>query len=67
MKIPEYSVSLLFWIIPICVFTFFFIKKRLLNPEKSYAMLVTIAVMASTGIALDLFFAKSFFTFHSFI
>jgi lycopene cyclase domain-containing protein len=63
MKSPEYSVSLLIWIIPICGLVFFFIKKRLLSPEKIFAMLVTIIVLASMGIFLDLFFGKLFFTF----
>jgi|WetSurMetagenome_2_1015567.scaffolds.fasta_scaffold08805_2 lycopene cyclase domain-containing protein len=63
MKFPEYSVSLLIWILPILALTLFFIKNRLLSPEKSFAMLITVAVLASVGITLDLVFAKSFFVF----
>jgi hypothetical protein len=63
MVIPEYTVSLLIWIVPIGALEFFFIKKRLLSPEKSFALIVTVAVLAAIGIVLDLLFAKSFFLF----
>ena len=63
MHFPEYTVSLLIWIIPVFVLTVFFINKRLLSPEKSFALIVTVAVLAAAGCALDLLFAKSFFLF----
>jgi lycopene cyclase domain-containing protein len=63
MAFPEYTVSLLIWIVPVFALAVFFIKKRLLPPEKSFAMLASIIVLASVGISLDLIFAKSFFIF----
>jgi hypothetical protein len=65
MHIPGYSISLLLWILPIVGMTVFFIKKRLLAPEKSFSLLITIALMALVGIGLDWFFAKSFFIFEN--
>jgi len=59
----EYTVSLLIWIVPIFVLTVFFINKRLLSPEKSFALILTIAILAAAGCTLDLLFAKSFFLF----
>jgi lycopene cyclase domain-containing protein len=63
MNFPEYTVSLLLWITPVIALTFFFIVKRLLTPEKSFAIGASIIVLALVGISLDLLFAKSFFTF----
>lgn len=63
MIMPEYTVSLLIWIVPIIAMTAFFIKKRLLSPEKSFALIVTVVALATTGIALDLLFAEFFFLF----
>ena len=63
MAIPEYTVSLLIWIAPIIALTFFFIKRRLLTPEKSFALLVTVLILSFIGFALDLLFAHYFFTF----
>ena len=63
MIVPEYTVSLLIWIVPIIAMTAFFIKKRLLSPEKSFALIVTVVALATTGIALDLLFAEFFFRF----
>jgi hypothetical protein len=60
---PEYTVSLLLWIAPLCAMTAFFIKKRLLSPEKWYALLFSIALLAAVGIVLDLLFALRFFSF----
>ncbi len=63
MHVPGYSISLLLWIVPILCMAAFFIKRRLLTPEKSFALLVTVALLASVGIVLDLLFAKTFFIF----
>jgi hypothetical protein len=65
MPIPGYSISLVLWIFPIIGMTFFFIKRRLLTPEKIFALAITIVVLASIGIILDLLFANSFFTFEN--
>ncbi len=63
MHVPEYTVSLLLWIVPLGWFSYFFIRKRLLTPEKLYALGITVAVLALAGILLDLFFARFFFLF----
>src|SRR4030043_1915442 len=60
---PEYTISLAIWIVPICVLSIFFVRKRLLTPEKMFALFITIAVSAAVGIILDLFFALTFFRF----
>ncbi len=63
MFIPEYTLSLLIWIVPIGAMSVFFIRKRLLSPEKILALAITIALLAAIGCVLDLLFAHSFFTF----
>jgi hypothetical protein len=63
MKIPGYTVSLLIWIIPVIAMSIFFIKKRLLTSEKIFALAVTIFIMSSIGVVLDLLFAGCFFRF----
>lgn len=60
---PEYTITLLIWIIPIIFFELFFYKKKLLTPSKRKALSVTVVILAALGIFLDLFFAKYFFTF----
>jgi hypothetical protein len=60
---PEYTVSLLIWILPIIAMAAFFYVKRLLTPEKLFALTITIILLAAVGIILDLFFAAAFFTF----
>ena len=63
MVLPEYSLSLLIWIVPIGIFTTFFIWKRLLSPEKIAALTITIVLLAAIGCILDLLFAHLFFVF----
>lgn len=63
MTFPEYTISLMIWIMPICAMTAFFTARRLLSPEKWFALLVSIALLAAVGILLDLLFAHRFFTF----
>lgn len=63
MMYPEYTVSLCIWIVPLAVMGIFFLRKRLLTPEKTFALLATVGVLAVVGILLDLFFAGVFFTF----
>jgi hypothetical protein len=63
LTFPEYTVSLLIWVVPLVVLAMLFIKKRLLSPEKWFALLVSVGIMAFVGIALDLMFAGRFFTF----
>jgi hypothetical protein len=63
MFVPEYTVSLLIWIVPIMWLSFFFIRKRILSPEKIFALAITVAALALVGIVLDLLFARIFFLF----
>jgi hypothetical protein len=63
MPLPEYTISLLLWVVPIVCIFIFFIRKRLLSPEKIYALGITVALLAFAGIALDLLFAHLFFLF----
>lgn len=60
---PEYTVSLLIWIIPIILFLFFFHSRRLLVAEKLKAFYFTVGLLSSVGIILDLLFARYFFLF----
>jgi hypothetical protein len=65
ITLPGYSITLLIWIVPIIGMMIFFIGKRLLTPEKSFALLATVVFLASIGIVLDLLFAHDFFTFNN--
>jgi hypothetical protein len=60
---PEYTVSLLIWIIPCFLFGLFFIRKRLFTPEKIFGLCLAVALFGSVGSMLDLLFAHYFFTF----
>jgi hypothetical protein len=60
---PQYTLSLGIWIVPIFVLWIFFVKKRLLTPEKIFALIITVVVCAAVGIILDLFFGLKFFRF----
>ena len=60
---PEYTISLLIWIVPILFFSLFFIAKKLLTPEKSFALFITAGALAAVGCGLDLLFGKIFFLF----
>ncbi len=60
---PEYTLTLLIWILPIIGFEIFFHQKKLLTPIKRKALSVSVIVLAFIGILLDLFFARFFFTF----
>jgi hypothetical protein len=62
-NLPEYTLSLLIWILPICAIAVFFMKTRLLSPEKIAALAITISLLAGVGCLLDLFFAHVFFIF----
>jgi lycopene cyclase domain-containing protein len=61
--IPEYTLSLLIWIVPLLFFGGFFIVKRLLTQRKSFALLATVTPLAAVGCVLDLLFGKMFFFF----
>jgi len=60
---PEYTISLLIWIAPIIFFVLFLRIKKLLTVKKRRALLITVVVLASVGILLDLLFARYFFRF----
>jgi hypothetical protein len=61
--LPEYTLSLLIWILPIIVLSIFFVIKRILTPEKIAALSITVTALAGVGCVLDLLFAHMFFTF----
>jgi len=61
--LPEYTLSLLFWIAPVAAMTVFFIARRSLAQIPLYAMLLNLVVLSGVGFFLDLFFAHYFFTF----
>jgi lycopene cyclase domain-containing protein len=63
MKIPEYSVSLLIWIIPIVVLSVFFKNRHLLSRGKTLSMVITIGIFSAIGAILDLFLGDFFFVF----
>jgi len=60
---PEYTISLLFWIVPVVLIAVFIEKKHLLTSRKKKAFFITVAVLALAGCILDLLFARLFFTF----
>lgn len=60
---PEYTLTLLIWILPLIFFELFLRKKKLLSPPKRKALNITVGVLAAVGIILDLLFARYFFTF----
>jgi hypothetical protein len=63
MMIPEYTLSLLIWIIPIIAVSFFSLKRGLVSRKKTRAMFITIAVFTVIGSVLDLVFGRAFFIF----
>ncbi len=63
MFMPEYTVSLLIFIVPSAALTWFIIHKRLLAPNKVLALVTTIAAVAVASFLLDILFAKRFFLF----
>jgi len=63
VQFPEYTVSLLIWVLPDVAIGIFVFGKRLLSVEKVYAFLLTVGVLAAIGCGLDLLFASRFFTF----
>lgn len=63
VRIPEYTLSLAFFIVPgVLISSFLFGRKLLRLPQKK-ALLWNVLILASVGFLLDLAFAKVFFTF----
>ncbi len=60
---PEYTVSLLFWIAPVFAMGVFLHEKKLLKPVQAQALAINLAVFACIGFLLDLLFAQRFFRF----
>ena len=60
---PEYTLSLLFWIVPIVAISIFFAVRGRLQPIPRKAMIINLGVLTAVGFILDLLFAKRFFTF----
>ncbi len=63
MHLPEYTISLAFWIVPIIWMQGFFSKRKLLKPPQKKAIWINIGVLALIGFILDLIFGKLFFVF----
>lgn len=59
----EYTISLLFWIVPVIGFSIFFIVHRTLKPIPLKAVTFNLCILSAIGFLLDLVFAKMFFTF----
>jgi len=59
----EYSISLLFWIVPVIGISIFFIIHRTLKPIPLKAVLLNLCILSAIGFLLDLLFAKLFFLF----
>lgn len=63
MKIPEYTLSLGFWILPLIAYSVFFAKTKLLGKNQKKAIAVNVGILAGVGTILDLFFARNYFLF----
>ncbi len=60
---PEYTISLLFWIIPLILISAFLSRKKRLGPIQKKAIAMNLVILAGVGWFLDLAFAKLFFIF----
>jgi hypothetical protein len=60
---PEYTLSLLFWVAPLLAMGVFFALKGRLGAVQRKAIAINLAVLAGVGCFLDLAFAKLFFAF----
>jgi len=60
---PEYTLSLLIWIVPIIIMAFILHRKKSLGSIQIKAATINLIVLAGVGFALDLLFANLFFTF----
>lgn len=60
---PEYTVSLLIWIVPVIFLAIRFKVKKLLNHPKIVSLLITSGIITVIGFILDLWLAPVFFTF----
>ncbi len=60
---PEYTISLLFWILPIVLMGAFLHWKKLLKPVQKKALFLNLIIFAGIGCFLDLAFARFFFLF----
>ena len=63
MQVPEYTISLLFWIAPVLAITLFFIVRRSLGNVQILAIAINLAILSGVGFLLDLLFARYFFRF----
>ena len=60
---PEYTLSLLFWIIPVfAIFTFLHLR-RMLGQVQKKALYFNLIILSAIGFILDLIFARIFFIF----
>ncbi|MDD5673390.1 MAG: hypothetical protein PHC61_04450 [Chitinivibrionales bacterium] len=60
---PEYTISLLLWILPVMGIGVFLQSKKLLKSVQRKALLMNLIIFAGIGFFLDLMFAQQFFRF----
>jgi hypothetical protein len=63
MKIPEYTLSLLFWIVPLVLMGGELWRRRSLGGIQRKALAINLVILAGVGFVLDLLFAHLFFKF----
>src|SRR5262245_57405790 len=61
--LPEYTISLLIFVVPAVALSVFFYKKNVMSSSQWRTLLVNVFTWAAVGFALDLVFARSFFVF----
>jgi lycopene cyclase domain-containing protein len=61
--VPAYTLSLSIWAVPVAAMTFFLHRRHLMSDVVRRALWISLAVIAVLGSALDLAFARFFFTF----
>jgi hypothetical protein len=62
-SLPEYTLSLFFWIAPVFFFMSFLLARKLLGRAQRKALFLNLAVLAAVGCGLDILFAHLFFCF----
>ncbi len=60
---PEYTISLLFWVLPLLLIGVFLSRKKRLGRIQKKAIAINLVILAGVGWFLDLAFAKLFFIF----
>ena len=60
---PEYTLSLLIWILPVIAFIVILYRKRIVTLNELQSLLISIPIFTIVGFSLDLLYAEKFFTF----